>query len=228
MNIRTDNIEYNMNLKDPFTFFTLLIVANIIAYVLTIIISKLWDKIYNYQETISQKEIVDSIHILFINILIAIPGFILWNKGVIIFSNSSVWLSFVAMFFLMDFLMYVFHYLSHKIGFLNKIHLKHHEHSDKFNSISLFHMSPWESILFGLLLTTTTIFFQFNIYGFILFLILNWLYGVITHLNGDFYKPILFVFTTNTFHKTHHKRNNRNFGFYTFFWDKLFKTEMKD
>jgi sterol desaturase/sphingolipid hydroxylase (fatty acid hydroxylase superfamily) len=217
-----------MDLKNPFIFFPLLIVANILAYGLTIIISKFWNRIYNYQETLLKKEIVDSILILCINIIIAIPGYILWVKGGIVFSKSNIWISFVSILFLMDFLMYVLHYLSHKVGFLNKIHSKHHEHMDKFNCISLYHMSPWESIFFGLLLTMVTILFKFNLYGFILFLTFNWLYGVITHLNGNTYKPFLAIFTTNTFHKAHHRLNNKNFGFYTFIWDKLFKTEMKD
>lgn len=216
-----------MNLKDPVTFFYLLIVANIVAYGLTIVISKLWNKVYGYQETLSKKEILDSILILGINILIAVPGFLLWFNEVIIFSDSSIWLSFVGVFLLMDFLMYALHYLSHNIDFLKKIHSKHHEHTDRFNCVSLYYMSPWESILFGLLLTIISIIFHFNIYGFILFLIFNWLYGVITHLNGRTYKPYFFIFTTNTFHKSHHKINYVNYGFYTIFWDKLFKTEKR-
>lgn len=217
-----------MDLKNPLTFFSLLIAANCMAYALNIVISKLWNKVYNHEENLPKKEIIDSILILFINIIIAVPGYILWIKGVILFSESSIWLTFFGVFFLMDFLMYTLHYLSHRIALLKKIHSKHHEHSDKFNCISLYHMSLWESIFLGLLLTTIAVFFQFNIYGFILFLFFNWLYGLITHLNGTTNKPFFFIFTTNIFHQTHHKVNNRNFGFYTFFWDKLFKTEAKD
>ena len=153
-----------MDLKNSFTFFSLLITANIIGYVLTIIISKLWNKLYNFEETLLKKEILDSILILGINSIIAIPGYILWLKGVIIFSTSNIWLSFISIFLLMDFLMYILHYLSHSIGVLNKIHSKHHEHTDKFNCLSLYHMSPWESVFLGLLLTMLTILFQFNLY----------------------------------------------------------------
>ncbi len=217
-----------MDLKNPFTFFSILIVSNIIAYILTIIISKLWDKIYNYKGVFLKKEIIGSIYVLCINIIIGIPGYILWVKGIIMFSKSSIWFSFISIFLLMDFFLYILHYLSHKVELLNKIHSKHHEHTDSFNPVSLYHMSPWESIFFGILLTMITILFKFNLYGFILFLIFNWLYGVMTHLNSNSSKPYLFTFTTNTFHKTHHKVNNKNFGFYTFIWDKLFKTEMKN
>lgn len=216
-----------MDLQNPLIFFPSLIAANITAYILTIIISKLWNSIFSHRETLLKDEIIGSVLILCINIIIAIPGYILWLKEIIAFSNSNMWLSFISAFILMDFLMYVLHYLSHRIGILYKIHSKHHEHTDNFNSVSLYHMSPWESVFFGLLLTVITILFQFNLYGFVLFLIFNWLYGVITHLNGNTHKPFLYIFTTNTFHKTHHRLSNRNFGFYTFLWDKLFRTDMK-
>lgn len=212
--------------KDPMTFFTLIISANIAAYVLTIAIGKLWNKIHRYKETLSNKELKSSLIVLLVNILISIPGFILWNKGIIVFSDSRIWVSFLVLFLLMDFLMYVFHYLSHTINFFKKIHAKHHEHKHNFNSISLYHMSPWEAILFGLLVTLIVFLFEFNIYGFIAYLIFNWLYGVMTHLNGNSRNTFLF-FTTKKFHKAHHRSNTKNFGFYTIFWDRLFKTEMK-
>ncbi|WP_291871270.1 sterol desaturase family protein [Maribacter sp.] len=214
-----------MDLKDPYIFFPLLITLNIIAYALNVGISKLWDKVYKHQTTISKKEIRNSLLILFLNIIIAVPGFILWTKGIITFSNNNLWLSFIGLFILMDFLMYVLHWASHNIHYLKKIHSKHHEHSIKFNCVSLYYMSPWESILFGILLSTIAIFFSFNIYGFILFLIFNWFYGVITHLNVSANSSPFLIFTTNTFHKNHHELNYKNYGFYTFLWDKIFKTK---
>ncbi len=217
-----------MDLKNPATFFSLLIVANSITYGLTIGINKLWNKIFNYQQGLSKKEILGSLLILSINILIAVPGYLLWIMGSITFSKASFWSSFIGVFLIMDFLMYVLHYLSHSIKLLNKIHSKHHEHSSSFNAVSLYHMSPWESIFFGLLLTLVTLLFQFNMYAFMLFLFFNWLYGLLTHLNGNSYKPSVFIFTTNIFHKSHHEYHNVNFGFYTVFWDRIFKTERKE
>ncbi|WP_418645114.1 sterol desaturase family protein [Tenacibaculum insulae] len=175
----------------------------------------------------SKKELFFSLLTLVLNILIAIPGFILWSKEIIVFSQDNFLVSFIGLFLLMDFLMYFLHWFSHNLSYLKKIHSKHHEHSVKFNAVSLYYMSPWESILFGLLLTTITIFFSFNLYSFITFLVFNWLYGVITHLNVTNKKPLLLILTTNTFHKEHHLLNYKNYGFYTVLWDRMFKTENK-
>ncbi len=217
-----------MDIKDPFIFFTLLIIANIISFVLNIVVSKIWDNIYKYDTFITRKELLFSVVTLAINVLIAIPGFILWSKEVIVFSNDNFLLSFMGLFFLMDFLMYLLHWFSHNISYLKNIHSKHHEHSVKFNAVSLYYMSPWESIFFGLLLTVIAILFSFNLYSFIFFLVFNWFYGVITHLNVKKSKPLFLIFTTNTFHKKHHQLNNKNYGFYTTLWDKIFKTETKE
>ena len=216
-----------MDIKNPNTFFSLLITLNVIAYLLNLGVSMFWDKIQKNKTTTTKKEIRSSLLTLLINIVIAIPGFILWVNGNIVFYNFNLWLTFILLFLLMDFLMYFLHWASHNINFLKKIHLKHHEHSEMFNCVSLYYMSPWESVLFGLLLTIVTILFPLNIYGFIVFLGFNWLYGVMTHLNTSNNKPYFLVFTTNFFHKNHHQLFYKNYGFYTFIWDKLFNTEKK-
>ena len=214
-----------MDIKNPIIFFPILISLNIMAYLLNIVISIFWDKILKHNTNTTTKEIRSSLLTLFINIVIAIPGYILWVKGIIVFANLNIWATFISLFLLMDFLMYFLHWASHTIPTLKKIHLKHHEHSENFNCVSLYYMSPWESVLFGLLLTTVAILFSFNIYGFILFLGFNWFYGVITHLNINNSKPYFLIFTTNFFHQNHHHLFYKNYGFYTFIWDKLFKTE---
>ncbi|WP_242037321.1 sterol desaturase family protein [Tenacibaculum finnmarkense] len=124
--------------------------------------------------------------ILLINILIAIPGYILWQIDIITFSSDNFLISFIALFILMDFLMYVLHWCSHNIPYLNKLHAKHHEHTIEFNAVSLYYMSLWEAVFFGL---------QSSL-----------------------------LFTTNSFHQKHHQLNYYNYGFYTVFWDEVFKT----
>ncbi|APU10186.1 fatty acid hydroxylase [Cellulophaga lytica] len=214
-----------MNLKDFTIFFALLIGLNIAGYLLNIGISLVWNKVYKHRSKITKKEVLSSILTLFINIIIAIPGYILWVKGFITFNNQDPWLTFIILFLFLDILMYVLHWASHNIVVLKKIHLQHHEHTEQFNVVSLYYMSPWESILFGLLLTVVALLFSLNVYGFIAFLIFNWFYGVVTHLNTKLSKPYFLIFTTNYFHKNHHKLFSKNYGFYTILWDRLFKTE---
>lgn len=132
-----------MNLKDFTTFFALLIGLNIAGYLLNIGISLVWNKVYKHQSTITKKEVLSSILTLFINIIIAIPGYILWVKGFITFNNQDPWLTFIILFLFLDILMYVLHWASHNIVVLKKIHLQHHEHTEQFNVVSLYYMSPW-------------------------------------------------------------------------------------
>ncbi|WP_282143049.1 sterol desaturase family protein [Cellulophaga baltica] len=214
-----------MDLKDPYIFFPLLIALNVLAYILNVVISIFWDKALKFKATITRKEILASLITLLINTAIAIPGYLLWINGLIVFSSMPIVGTFILLFVVLDFLMYVLHWASHTIGFLKKIHLKHHEHSEEFNSVSLYYMSPWESIFFGLLLTVVAILLPLNIYGFIAFLVFNWFYGVMTHLNSKSEKPYFLIFTTNFFHKNHHQLSYKNYGFYTFIWDKIFRTE---
>lgn len=217
-----------MDLRDPFIFFPVLIFANIISYGLNILISKIWDRRNQHTTVTEKKEVLFSLLILLLNIAVAVPGFMLWRTGVITFSNTNFFLSFLGLFLLMDLLMYFLHWLSHNISPLKKIHSKHHEHSEQFNPVSLYYMSPWESIFFGLLLTMVAVLFSFNLYAFIVFLTFNWFYGVITHLNVSKNKPYFLIFTTNTFHKNHHQLSCKNYGFYTFLWDRIFRTEVKN
>lgn len=86
--------------------------------------------------------------VLIVNILVAIPGYLLFINGYITFKTY-----FIRDFFLLyigfDFVMYVLHLTSHHIWPLKKFHQKHHEHK-YFNAISLYVMEPVESLLFGL------------------------------------------------------------------------------
>jgi sterol desaturase/sphingolipid hydroxylase (fatty acid hydroxylase superfamily) len=123
--------------------------------------------------------------------------------------------------------MYISHWISHNVTYLKKIHALHHEHSKQFNNVSLYYISIWESLFFGTLLTLLAILFNMNIYGFISFLIFNWLYGVISHLNIITNRSNILIFTTNFFHLKHHMLKNKNYGFYTVIWDKIFETEEK-
>lgn len=214
-----------MLLKNPIYFFAILTIFNLIAYGLNIAISKIWDSVHGYKTYVPKKELYASLVTVFVNVAIAIPGFLLWKMNVITFSHQHILISFGIIFIVMDFLMYVFHFITHQVPIFKRIHAKHHEHTTKFNAVSLYYMSPWESVLFGGILTLIALVFRVSIDGFILFLIFNWWYGVITHLNVKTEKSTFFIFTTNHFHKNHHELNTKNYGFYTYWWDKIFNTK---
>ena len=213
--------------NDFYTFWSLLIGSNILMYLLTIVISYSWSKFHKHKTLeLTKHDIYNSITVVIINILVAIPGYLLFTNNKISFNtNSSFIIDFILLFFIFDITMYFLHLISHYVWPFKKFHDKHHAHT-YFNAISLYVMEPFESLLFGILLTTCTFFIELNIYSFLVFIFLNWALGVIGHLNTTSTKQPL-LFGNHVFHKAHHQEGNKNFGFYTVIWDKLFGTIFK-
>lgn len=215
-------------LQNPYSFFYLLACANILMYVITIIVSYFWSQSKGHSTLkLTRVDVVNSLQILFVNILVAVPGYYLLKGGVISFiSEGSFLLDFLFLVLIFDFTMYVLHLISHYVWPFKYFHLQHHTHH-YFNAISLYVMAPIEAILFGTLLTLTTLLFTFNIYSLLLFIFFNWIFGVIGHLNTSATKLPRF-FGNSIFHQTHHQQPNCNFGFYTVFWDNLFGTVYRE
>jgi sterol desaturase/sphingolipid hydroxylase (fatty acid hydroxylase superfamily) len=214
--------------KNTYTFWTILIIANIAMYGLTILISYSWSKIKQHKTLqLTKQDIYNSILVLVINILVAIPGYLLFTKGYISFIKDSHFIvHFLMLYIGFDLAMYILHLASHYVWPFKNFHQKHHTHQ-YFNAISLYVMEPIESILFGLLLSLSAWVYPLNIYSFLSFIFFNWLFGVIGHLNTNSKKQPK-LFGNHIFHKTHHQHPNNNYGFYTVIWDKLFGTFYKN
>ena len=218
-------------LKDPYYFFILLSVVNILFYLLTLLFSSYWG--CSNKQQLKKKSLSDfalSLFILFVNIAVAIPGYALFYWDIIKFDYTFSFASLFADLFLLlvvvDFIMYVAHLSAHRIDFLKKVHERHHTHHE-FNELSLYVLHPFEAIGLGLLFTFLFCLYDFNIYAVVLFLLLNWFWGVIAHLNVAKVSIPKF-FSNNLFHAIHHKTGAYNLGFYTVLWDKLFKTYRVD
>lgn len=214
-------------LQEPALFWTILFFANIAMFLCTIAISRIWSSFYQLKTIpLLKKDLVLAISIMMINVIVAIPGYLLFLHSKIAFTQENMIRDLIVVFFLVDLVMYLLHYVSHAIWPFKLIHRKHHMHTD-FNSISLYVMQPIETLLFGLLLTVIPFAYSFNIYSFVVFLFINWLLGVIAHLNTLSSKPAI-LFGNNIFHKSHHEFYRYNYGFYTVIWDKLFGTYYKN
>ncbi len=197
-------------------------------YLSTIIISYSWSRFYNHKMLkLTKHDIHNSITVVIINILVAIPGYLLFTNNKINFTtNSSFFIDFLFLFFIFDITMFCLHLISHYVWPFKSFHDKHHSH-EYFNAISLYVMEPFEAFLFGLLLTVCAFVMELNLYSFLSFLFLNWALGVIGHLNTTSNKQPL-LFGNHVFHKAHHQYGNKNFGFYTVIWDKIFGTFYKN
>ena len=216
-------LYYLQELKKPVVFWGVLLIANVGMFLGTVLISYVWSSVYNHKKLpIEKKDIWLSIIITIVNIVIAIPGYLLFVNSKITFTNSNFFGSFVLLFVIVDLAMYLFHYASHYFWPFVLIHEKHHQHHS-FNEISLYVMHPLEAFLFGSILTIIPFFIALNFYSFIFFLLFNWWIGVVSHLNTSSNKKAK-IFGTNIFHRDHHQTSMYNFGFYTVIWDKIFGT----
>ncbi|MGP1993501.1 sterol desaturase family protein [Zobellia laminariae] len=211
-------------LDNVILFLSVLIGANIVMYLCTVLISYSWSKVHNHKTlALTRRDVYNSLSVVLINILVAIPGYYLYKNGSIHFTTDTHFIQdFVILFFAFDLGMYLLHLVSHFVWPFKKFHNTHHSH-EYFNAISLYVMEPVESLLFGLLLTVFAFFVQLNIYSFLAFIFLNWALGVMGHLNTQSTKQP-FLFGNHVFHKTHHQQANSNFGFYTVIWDRIFGT----
>jgi sterol desaturase/sphingolipid hydroxylase (fatty acid hydroxylase superfamily) len=197
-------------------------------YLCTIFISYSWSKNHNHKTLeLTKKDVYNSLTIVAVNVLVAIPGYFLFINGYIHFTTKSYpIIDFILLFLIFDLVMYLLHVISHFVWPFKKLHKKHHSHQ-YFNTISLYVMAPVEALLFGFVLTICAFFLQLNIYSFLVFIFLNWILGVISHLNTTSTKQP-FLFGNHVFHKIHHQQSNKNFGFYTVIWDRLLGTYYKN
>lgn len=166
---------------------------------------------------------------LFLNIVVMLIGVSFWKTGWISLNESKTILTLlieiVTIILVMDLMMYIFHYLAHHPFIYKILHQKHHEHK-RTNFLSLFVLHPLETLGFGLMMIFVFMWYDFSIFSIMIYLLINLIWGTIGHLNREFFPKWteqLFLGTTK-FHNQHHLNEQRNFGFYTSIWDRMFGT----
>lgn len=166
---------------------------------------------------------------LFLNIVVMLTGVCLWKLGWVTLNESknifTIVVEIVAITLIMDVLMYIFHYFVHHPLLYNILHRKHHKHTST-NFLSLFVLHPLETLGFGLMMVFVFMLYDFSIFSITTYLFINLIWGTIGHLNREFFPKWterLFLGTTK-FHNQHHLNEQKNFGFYTSIWDRLFGT----
>jgi Delta7-sterol 5-desaturase len=167
-----------------------------------------------------------------LNTAVTYAGYWLWTHGFIrvttVFS-INILRDAAFLFFAMDLLMYIFHYVIHKTPLYKLLHTLHHEATDP-EPIDLFILHPLETLSFGALWLLLLLLFPLNIYGMIIYLVINVIFGMMGHLGMEPLPakarqwPVLKYLGTSTFHHTHHRNKQCNFGFYTSIWDRVFQT----
>lgn len=215
------------------TIFSL--VTNVFLYLLSIglylLIDKTCpkDKIQAVDHPFQKTDLYVSLFTLLLNISVMLIGAYLWKLGWVTLSETKSTLmllvEIVAIVLAMDLLMYVFHYLVHHPFIYKVLYRKHHEHVST-NFLSLFVLHPLETLGFGLMMIFVFMWYDFSIISITIYLFINLIWGTIGHLNREFFpkwSDKVFLGTTR-FHNQHHLNEQKNFGFYTSIWDRMFGT----
>lgn len=163
------------------------------------------------------------------NAFVLVLGVYLWKYQIVQINFNASWgtvlWQVIVLVLVMDFLMYVFHRLAHMPIIYSFIHRKHHDHTH-VNALSLFVLSPFEAIGFGLFLIVVLGCFSFSYQAIMLYLLINLLWGTIGHFNIELFPAFAKSMVgqwigTARFHNTHHQMPQANYGFYTTLWDKI-------
>lgn len=181
---------------------------------------------------ITGNQVFLSLTCILLNTVVAVAGWFLWKQGVIKIKQDlgiTVIVDMAVLLVMMDFLMYASHRIAHLPILFRLVHATHHleEHP---RPLSLFVLSPMEVFGYGALWLVVLSVYSSSWLGIVLYLLLNASFGTIGHLGVEPFPkgwlsiPVLGHLTTSTFHAQHHLNGNKNFGFYTDVWDKLFGT----
>lgn len=185
---------------------------------------------------ISIKEWIICVCTNILNTGITFLGLKLWQSDIITIAFNTKWtflIHVIIIFFIMDLLMFLFHYLIHKTFLYKLIHGLHHQAIDP-KPIDLFILHPIETLAFGFLWLLILCLFTFNIYAIIIYLIFNVIFGLIAHLGIEVKSYTvsnsrwLAYLGTSSFHHQHHQNGQCNYGFYTNIWDRILRTYVKN
>jgi sterol desaturase/sphingolipid hydroxylase (fatty acid hydroxylase superfamily) len=153
-----------------------------------------------------------------LNTAVTAAGLWLYRRGIVRFRTDTgwrAWLDVAVLLLIMDSAMYVLHRVVHHQPFYKWFHELHHRYQNP-RPLTLFVLSPQETLAFGGLWLVVIMVYPASWLGMSVYLALNVFFGVIGH-TGIAWRP-------SVFHLDHHADPSRNFGFYTPLWDWLFRT----
>jgi sterol desaturase/sphingolipid hydroxylase (fatty acid hydroxylase superfamily) len=193
------------------------IFANLLAAIITVLIGMALCRDRSGVSSYARSLLLAS----FGNGLVTYAGIRLWQEGLLVLGPGSWWalVEFIVLVLVLDALMFVGHWLMHRSWIFPLVHRYHHAVVEPV-PITLFHLSVVESVGFGGLFLSVLLLRSWDIAAVIAYIVFNLVLGVIAHL-GATARWQNFI---TRMHLTHHRDPDRNFGFYTVIWDRLFRT----
>jgi|TARA_B110000259_G_C13976509_1_gene386939 sterol desaturase/sphingolipid hydroxylase (fatty acid hydroxylase superfamily) len=145
------------------------------------------------------------------------------------FDIESNWLSFIACYIVMDFLVYCYHRSTHQIRFGWAAHVAHHS-SQQFNLGATPFRQSWAEPLLEPFAYSLIALIGFDPYMALVALEVNLIYMFWVHLEkvGKLHPLFEWLFSTPSHHRVHHANNtqylDKNFGGTFMIWDRMFGT----
>ncbi len=142
--------------------------------------------------------------------------------------RESSFISWILLFFLIDFLFYWAHRFSHEINLFWASHVVHHS-SEEFNLSVALRQSFVRNLFIGIFYLPLAL-FGFSVEAYLITDALNRTYQFWVHTRtiDRFPSWFEFIFVTPSHHRVHHAMNPRyidkNYGGVFIFWDRLFGT----
>lgn len=206
--------------------------GNFLLFFLSIIFYAVAHYLYNSKQELVERhpilkaDIGNAILNISLNAVVAIAGIYMLRIGWIKIVDLD-WkvfpIKFLGVLFLVDFLMFILHWLVHKSILYRYFHYRHHTF-ERTNALSLFVMHPLENVMFGAILIITFMLIPCDIFTVGFYLGFNLLWGILGHIGFNLLEFKNRWITNGLFHMNHHHDIHVNFGFYTSIWDRLFKT----
>lgn len=190
------------------------------------------NRLFDAAQPVTRGDVVLAVVATLLNSLVAVAGWLLWQRGWVQITHPAWWRSAVdVVIFLiaMDLGMYVFHRLAHHPWIYPWLHARHHTHVS-VNAISLFVLHPLEVLGFGSLMLSVMMLVPLSGTAVLAYLVLNVLFGTLGHARVEPFPEwwsqnrLLREIGSSSFHAGHHQHPTNNFGFYTQIWDRLLGT----
>jgi len=144
------------------------------------------------------------------------------------FEIKNVWLYWIVLVVIQDFLYWVLHYVGHYSRLFWAMHVTHHS-SEHFNLTTGFRSTVFEP-LYRVFFYLPLALFGFNAIDILYAYLVTQLYGNIVHTQYNVPLPKWFglIFVTPSHHRVHHASNipylDKNMGMMLIIWDRLFST----
>jgi sterol desaturase/sphingolipid hydroxylase (fatty acid hydroxylase superfamily) len=181
-------------------------------------------------DRLTRAEVLFAAVTILLNTAVTVVGLYLYRAGLIRFRSDvgpRVLLDVFVLLLVMDVLMYVLHRVAHHPWLFPIVHSVHHRY-ERVRPLTLFVLHPVETLSFGGLWLALLWVYPPSWLGMSIYLALNVAFGIIGHMGVEPLPgrvrrlPGLRLIAMAGFHATHHREPNKNYGFYTSIWDRLF------